>query len=73
MKTLIAYGTRYGATAGTAQEIAKILAEQGFDVKVANLKEEKIKDITPYELVIVGTGVAMGRWTGEVEDFLKKT
>jgi menaquinone-dependent protoporphyrinogen oxidase len=72
MKTLIAYGTRYGATAGTAQEIAKILSEQGLDVKVANLKEEKIKDIAPYELVVVGTGVQMGRWTGEVEDFLKK-
>jgi len=72
MKTLIAYGTRYGATTGTSQEIAKILTEKGFEVKVANLKEEKIKDITPYEFVIVGTGVAMGRWTGEVEDFLKK-
>ncbi len=72
MKTLIAYGTRYGATAGTAQEIAKILSEQGFEVKVANLKEEKIKDISPYELIVVGTGVQMGRWTGEAEDFLKK-
>ncbi|MGD6807126.1 MAG: flavodoxin domain-containing protein [Candidatus Bathyarchaeia archaeon] len=72
MKTLLAYGTRYGATAGTSQEIAKILSEQGFDVKVANLKEEKIKDITPYELVIVGTGVQMDKWTGEAEDFLKK-
>jgi menaquinone-dependent protoporphyrinogen oxidase len=72
MKTLIAYGTRYGATAGTSQEIAKILTEQGFEVKVADLKEEKIKDISPYELIVVGTGVAMGRWTGETEDFLKK-
>ena len=72
MKTLIVYGTRYGATAGTAEEIAKILRGEGFDVKVVNAKEEKIKDITPYELIIVGTGVAMGRWTGEVEDFLKK-
>jgi len=72
MNTLVAYGTRYGATTGTAQEIAKTLAESGFIVKVANLKEEKIKDITPYQLIVVGTGVQMGRWTGEVEDFLKK-
>ncbi len=72
MNTLIAYGTRYGATTGTAQEIAKILTEAGFTVKVANLKEEKIKDISPYDLVVVGTGVQIGKWTGEVEDFLKK-
>jgi menaquinone-dependent protoporphyrinogen oxidase len=72
MKTLLAYGTRYGATASTSQEIAKILSEQGYKVKVVNLKEEKIQDIVEYELVIVGTGVQMGRWTGEVEDFLKK-
>ena len=72
MNALIAYGTRYGATTGTSQEIARILTEAGFTVKVANLKEEKIKAISPYELVVVGTGVQIGKWTGEVEDFLKK-
>jgi menaquinone-dependent protoporphyrinogen oxidase len=72
MKTLIVYGTRYGATAGTAEEIAKILRSEGFDVKVMNAKEEKVKDITPYELVVVGSGLQMGRWTGEVEDFIKR-
>lgn len=72
MNALIAYGTRYGATMGTSQEIARILMEAGFKVKVVNLKEEKIKDISPYDLVVVGTGVQIGKWTGEAEDFLKK-
>jgi menaquinone-dependent protoporphyrinogen oxidase len=72
MRTLIIYGTRYGATAGTSEEIAKVLQGEGFDVKVVNAKEEKIKDISPYELVIVGSGMQMGRWTGEAEDFLKR-
>ena len=72
MKTLIVYATRYGATAGTAEEIAKVLREEGFDVKVVNAKEEKIKDISEYELVIVGSGLQMFRWTSEAEDFLKK-
>ncbi len=72
MKTLLVYGTRYGATAGTSEEIAKILREEGFDVKVVNVKEEKIKDISEYELIIVGSGMQMGKWTGEAEDFLKK-
>jgi len=72
MKTLIVYATRYGATAGTAEEIAKVLREEGFDVKVVNAKDEKIKDISEYELVVVGGGLQMTRWTGETEDFLKK-
>ncbi len=72
MKTLLVYGTRYGATTGTSEEIAKILQNEGFDVKVVNAKQEKIKDITQYDLVIVGTGLQMGRWTGEVEDFIKR-
>ncbi len=41
MKTLIVYGTRYGATTGTSEEIAKILQNEGFDVKVTNAKQEK--------------------------------
>ena len=72
MKTLIVYGTRYGATAGTSEEIAKVLREEGFDVKVVNAKEEKIKDISEYDLIVVGSGMQMFKWTGEAEDFLKK-
>ena len=71
MKALIAYGTRYGATAGTSDEIAKILREEGFDTKIVNLKEEKIKDISEYDLIIVGSGMGNCRWASEAEDFLK--
>ena len=72
MRTLIIYGTRYGATASTSEEIGKVLQGEGFDVKVVNAKEEKIKDISPYEFIIVGSGMQFGRWTGEAEDFLKR-
>ena len=72
MKTLFVYATRYGGTAGTSEEIAKVLREEGFNVKVVNAKEEKIKDISEYELIVVGGGMQVGKWTGETEDFLKK-
>ncbi len=72
LKALVAYGTRYGATAKTAEEIGKILREEGFDVKVANVKEEKIKDVSEYDLIAVGSGMQMGKWVGEAEDFLKR-
>lgn len=70
-KALIAYSTRYGATAGTAEEIAKILRQDNFDVRVVDLKVEKIKDISEFDLIILGGGLKMGRWTGESDAFLK--
>jgi menaquinone-dependent protoporphyrinogen oxidase len=72
MKTLIVYSTRYGATAGTSEEIANVLRGEGFTVKVVNTKEDKIEDISKYELVVIGGGLQMGRLTSETEDFLKK-
>jgi menaquinone-dependent protoporphyrinogen oxidase len=70
-KTLIAYSTRYDATAGTAEEIAKILRQYNFDVRVVDLKKEKIKDISEFDLIVIGGGLKMGRWTGESDAFLK--
>ena len=71
-KALIVYGTRYGATAGTSEMIAEVLRQEGVDVKVINLKKEKVRDITGYELVIVGSGIQINRWTKASEKFLKK-
>jgi menaquinone-dependent protoporphyrinogen oxidase len=71
MKTLVAYSTRYGATAGTAEEIAKLLRQNNFDVRVVDLKKERIKDIWEFDLIIVGGGLKMGKYTGESDAFLK--
>jgi menaquinone-dependent protoporphyrinogen oxidase len=72
LNALIVYATRYGATKGTAEEIARILQENDVNVKIVNAKEEKVNDISEYGLVIVGSGMAMGNWVGEAEDFLRK-
>jgi len=72
MKALIVYGTRYGATKETSEEIARVLREEKIDVKVFDAQEEKVKDISEYGLIAVGSGVACGRWVNEAEDFLKK-
>lgn len=69
---LIVYGTRYGATESTSEEIAKVLQSEGLSVKVVNAKKEKIKDISVYDLIIVGSGMQMAKWTGAAESFLKK-
>lgn len=71
-KALIVYGTRFGATTGTSEEIANVLRNEGFDVRIVNAKKEKVDDISSYDLVIVGSGMMIDRWTGEPEKFLKK-
>ncbi len=71
-KAIIVFGTRYGATTGTSEEIAKVLRGEGFDVRVTNAKEEGVNDISEYDLVIVASGMQIDRWTGEPEKFLKK-
>ncbi len=72
MKALIVYCTRYGATAGTSEEIARVLREENFDVRVVDAKREKVKSISEYDLVIVGSGLQMFRWCKDSEKFLKK-
>ena len=56
LKSIIVYGTRYGATKGTAEEIAKVLREENFDVKIVNVQEEKVKDISSVEPISVKEG-----------------
>jgi menaquinone-dependent protoporphyrinogen IX oxidase len=35
-------------------------------------KKKKIEGISEFGLVVVGSGMAMGNWVGEAEDFLKR-
>ena len=72
VKGLVLYGTRYGATADTSEIIADALRKEGFEVKVVNAKKAKIRSISEFELVIVGSGIRMGMWTKEPEKFLEK-
>ena len=71
-KTLIVYGTRYGTTANTSEVIADALRQEGFEVKIVDAKKEKVQNISEFNLIIVGSGIQMGKWTSEPEDFLKK-
>jgi len=71
-KALIVYGTRYGSTANTSEVIADILKLEDFEVKVVDAKKEKVPSISDFDLIIVGSGIQMGKWTSEPEDFIKK-
>jgi menaquinone-dependent protoporphyrinogen oxidase len=71
-KVLIVYGTRYGTTANTSEVIAGTLREVGYEVKILDAKKEKVQNISEFDLIIVGSGIQMGKWTKEPEDFLKR-
>jgi menaquinone-dependent protoporphyrinogen IX oxidase len=72
LRGLIVYGTSFGATKGTSEEIARILREENIDVDVVDAQEKKVRDISDYKLVIVGSSLANCRWNSGAEDFLKK-
>ena len=72
IKALIVYGTRYGTATGIAEEISKVLKEENVDVDLVNAREKKELNVTSYDLVVVGSGIKMGKWTKESLNFLKK-
>ena len=73
-KTLIAFGTRFGATEKSAGVIAKVLKEKfNHDVEVINLSNQKeIIDLSKFDNIIVGSSVAQFSWTKTAKKFLKK-
>ena len=71
-KVLVCYGTRYGSAGEIAENIGEILQNRGASVEIVNLKKGKVKDIETYDLVVIGSGIQMGKWTKEPLKFLKK-
>ena len=63
MKALVVYGTRYGTAAEIAEEIARVITEEGVEVDLVDASRMKDCDSSPYDLVIVGSGIKMGKWT----------
>lgn len=63
MKTLIVYGTRYGTAAEIAEEIGKVMENEGVEVDLIDSRGIKNCDISPYNMVIVGSGIKIGKWT----------
>ena len=72
MKVLVLYGTRYGTAEEIAEEIVKVLENEHLDVDLVNAKGLKNCDVSPYDLLVVGSGIKMGKWTKESMNFLKE-
>jgi len=68
-QVLVAYATKYGATAEIAEKIGEVLREEGFEPDV--LPADSVADLTPYGAVVLGSAVYVGKWRGEAAKFLE--
>jgi menaquinone-dependent protoporphyrinogen oxidase len=67
-RILVTYATMAGSTAEVAQAVGEQIASSGFQVEVLPLSD--VKDLQPYEAVVVGGPMIMG-WHRSAVKFLK--
>lgn len=67
---LVAYATKYGATAEIAEKIGGILTEAGLSAEVR--PAEQMDDLAGYQAVVLGSAVYAGQWRKEAVAFLEK-
>jgi menaquinone-dependent protoporphyrinogen oxidase len=68
-KILVAYASKYGATAEIAGKIGEVLRQADLQAEV--MPVDSIRDISPYQAVILGSAVYIGKWQKEAVDFLQ--
>jgi menaquinone-dependent protoporphyrinogen oxidase len=69
-KVLIAYASGCGSTGGVADAIGQVLCAAGGSVDVRLV--ENVLDLSPYQGVMVGSAIRMGRWLPKAVDFVKQ-
>jgi menaquinone-dependent protoporphyrinogen oxidase len=68
-QVLVAYATKYGATAEIAERIGQVLREAGLptDIQPAG----RVRDLNPYRAVVLGSAVYIFHWRREAAKLLK--
>ena len=66
---LIAYASKYGATAGIAERIGEVLQRRGLGVEV--MPARQVRNIESYRAVILGSGVYAGNWLKDAAALLR--
>ncbi|MCL4505492.1 MAG: flavodoxin domain-containing protein [Chloroflexi bacterium] len=68
-KVLVAYATKYGATAEIAEKIGQTLRSAGLQVDV--VPANKVGNPGAYDAVVLGSAVYVGGWRKEAVAFLE--
>lgn len=66
---LVAYASKHGATEEIAKKIGDVLQQAGLSVEVKPAGQ--VKDLAPYQAVVLGSGVYVGQWRKQAARFLK--
>jgi menaquinone-dependent protoporphyrinogen oxidase len=68
-KVLIAYASKCGSTGTVAQAMAQALCGLGasVDLRLA----DKVRDLSPYEAVMVGSAIRAGKWLSAAKGFVE--
>jgi menaquinone-dependent protoporphyrinogen oxidase len=69
-RVLVAYSSRSGSTAGTAEEIADVLGAAGFVVDCR--PKEEVADVTAYHAVVLGSGMFVASRASDGGGFLER-
>jgi menaquinone-dependent protoporphyrinogen oxidase len=69
VQVLVAYATKYGATAEIAERIGQVLRQAGLRTDV--LPADRVSDLSPYRAIVLGSAVYMGQWRKEAVTFLE--
>jgi menaquinone-dependent protoporphyrinogen oxidase len=67
---LVAYATKHGSTREVAEALADELRECGLEADTA--PAALVDDLSPYDGVVVGGGLYMGRWHTDALRFLRR-
>lgn len=68
-KILVTYASRLGSTAGVAGAIGKTLIDCGEQVDIIPMAN--VKDINPYDAVVVGSAIRGNAWLPEALQFVQ--
>jgi menaquinone-dependent protoporphyrinogen oxidase len=68
--TLVLYASRHGSTEEVARWIGSHLRDAGHDVDVRDAAVAP--DVEPYDAVIIGGSLYMGRWHADARAFLRR-
>ncbi len=71
MQILIAVSSKHGSTAEIAEAIGTTIRQAGPDLEVEVVDAERVGTVEPYDAVIVGSALYMGRWMGPARDLVQ--
>ena len=70
MRILVTFGSKRGGTEGIARMLGAVLSENGLAVEVA--PPQGVRDLTPYDAVVIGGALYANRWPSDIRRFVKR-